>query len=613
MDIGNTPKPVTVSTEFPAHKIGRGVLYMVWGDKHDEVLTRSIVSVQTVHPELPVHVHELPAGSTLLDKAKMYDASPFSETIYLDADTIVLGRLDSAFNPFQQAYLSCCICECPQLCRYGDDEIIGTAGIEYNSGVVFFNYESFNFFKTWKAQSSRPSAIRFRDGDSIKTMPENDQLSFSIAVLYHCRQVKVLPLNWNFRPQWHRVFFGPIKIWHDYREVPPGIIEFCEEQSKPGAIIDCRELPPRGAIQASHPGVNDADEGYEVIDAIHTLQKHGHQKTVGILREMVGALQPGGRLRISVPDVAYCAKVILTGDKPDDPIEACIMGDQATPKDHHGALFTENKVRQLFRLVGLERVRRWTATEGEAAKASSLNMEGYKSAGVVVKNVHAVMSVPRYGVTTGFDCGYRALLPLGIDLRTAFGAYWHEVLSTAIDGIFAEKPNVEFILTLDYDTIFTGADVKELYRLMLANPHADAICGIQMRRGSPAALLVLRDEDGKYLEKIAVSEFDKDLTKADSAHFGCTLIRASALKTFGRPWFAATPNPDGGWTGEGYVAADVAFWRRWNAEGKTLYQANTVPLGHVEEVAIWPSRRLEPVVQEITNYRSQGAPLETWR
>jgi len=29
-----------------------------------------------------------------------------------------------------------------------------------------------------------------------------------------------LPLNWNFRPQWHRSFFGPIKVWHDYADPP---------------------------------------------------------------------------------------------------------------------------------------------------------------------------------------------------------------------------------------------------------------------------------------------------------------------------------------------------------------------------------------------------------
>ena len=49
----------------------------------------------------------------LLQKSQMFQFSPFRETLYLDADTVVLGRLDFAFLKAQEFGLACCICECP--------------------------------------------------------------------------------------------------------------------------------------------------------------------------------------------------------------------------------------------------------------------------------------------------------------------------------------------------------------------------------------------------------------------------------------------------------------------------------------------------------------------
>ena len=61
----------------------RGILYLHWGDDY-AALNRSLNSLTAQHPELPVHVARLPASATLLDKAKMFDLSPFEETCFLD-------------------------------------------------------------------------------------------------------------------------------------------------------------------------------------------------------------------------------------------------------------------------------------------------------------------------------------------------------------------------------------------------------------------------------------------------------------------------------------------------------------------------------------------------
>jgi hypothetical protein len=77
----------------------RGVIYMVWGrnEKIERAFERSKKSVNTVHPELPVEVIRLDDANDpckgLLEKAQMFERTPFRETLFLDADTVVLGRL----------------------------------------------------------------------------------------------------------------------------------------------------------------------------------------------------------------------------------------------------------------------------------------------------------------------------------------------------------------------------------------------------------------------------------------------------------------------------------------------------------------------------------------
>src|SRR5215510_12645047 len=129
----------------------RGVIYIVWGrsDKTERALERSRNSINAIHPELPVEVCRLDADDPfkgLLQKSRMFELSPFRETLYLDADTVVLSRLDFAFLKAQEFGLACCICECPWACRYG-----GIEGemIEYNTGVLFFIKRATQVFERW--------------------------------------------------------------------------------------------------------------------------------------------------------------------------------------------------------------------------------------------------------------------------------------------------------------------------------------------------------------------------------------------------------------------------------------------------------------------------------
>jgi hypothetical protein len=217
-----------------------GVLYLVWGNGVEGVLKRAQASLKHFHPELPVHVERLPDGSGLLDKAKMMDMTPFEETIFLDADTMVMGRLDFAIEQARRVGLACSICECPWARRYG-----GIEGemIEYNTGVLFFTKKARPVFDRWaECAADIDSSIEFKRNGEMVVMPSNDQAGFAQAIHDTGFVPFVLPGNWNFRAEWMKSFFGPLKVWHDYRQVPDALIEWNARQSSDGAVIDYVEI-----------------------------------------------------------------------------------------------------------------------------------------------------------------------------------------------------------------------------------------------------------------------------------------------------------------------------------------------------------------------------------
>lgn len=218
--------------------MSRGVLWIVWDGyekRTRDALERSRNSVAQWHPELPQHTVTLPADSTILDKSAMLDMTPFDETLFLDADTVVLGRLDYAFDKAVQHGLACCICECPWARRYpscsGDQ-------VEYNAGIMWFTKKAKPVFDRWQDLSHTvDSSIEFVSAAGLQKMPHNDQAPLTLAIEETGFNPWVLPLNWNFRPLWHKTWFGPIKIWHDYSPVTKSVLDFTTSQSEPGAMI----------------------------------------------------------------------------------------------------------------------------------------------------------------------------------------------------------------------------------------------------------------------------------------------------------------------------------------------------------------------------------------
>jgi hypothetical protein len=227
----------------------RGVLYVAWGRAGNAALeamfARSLASLRRFHPGMAHHVVDLPAGSTLLDKARMYGMSPFEETLFLDLDTVVMGDLTFGFERAQEHGLACSICEAPWARRF-QSSVWGDV-VEYNTGVLFFRKrpDVEAVFARWaELAPTMDSSLEFLDeNDQPCRMPLNDQASFAMAVHERKFNPYVLPLNWNFRAQFVHEWFGPLKVWHAHEPPPPQLLKLNEMQSAAGARMGFFAMP----------------------------------------------------------------------------------------------------------------------------------------------------------------------------------------------------------------------------------------------------------------------------------------------------------------------------------------------------------------------------------
>ena len=213
----------------------RGILYVVWGNYNKVALERSLTSLKEYHPELPIHIEALADDATLLNKAGMFEMSPFEETLFLDTDTVVLGKLDFGFTKARQFGTAISICECPWARRYG-----GIEGemIEYNTGVIFFTKAAKPLFDAWeKSASNIDSSMDFAINGELGRMPLNDQAGFAVAVEQTGILPFTLPHNWNFRPKWQKSWYGPLKIWHDYADPPEALVAHNKAQADPANLL----------------------------------------------------------------------------------------------------------------------------------------------------------------------------------------------------------------------------------------------------------------------------------------------------------------------------------------------------------------------------------------
>lgn len=349
-----------------------------------------------------------------------------------------------------------------------------------------------------------------------------------------------------------------------------------------------------------------ADDSVDEIRASHVLEHFGHGVVVDVLKDWFRALKPGGIMKIAVPDLEWIAQNYLSGG--DINTQSYLMGGQTDADDQHRTVFDRELLTAAMRGVGLRNIRDWKSDHDDCANLPvSLNLQGTKPGPLPKMNVACAMSVPRLGFQDNFFCWANALLPLGIRPTKYDGAFWGQCLERVMES----QLDAEWILTIDYDSVFTREQVESLLWLAATNPHADAIAPVQVKRGGGTPLMTVRGQDGKLLSRLPFSAFQSDLLKLATAHFGLTLIRVEALKKLAHPWFLGIPNKDGKWD-EGKIDDDIYFWNQWEKAGNTLFLANHVVIGHSQLMVSWPGVDFEPVHQSSSDFWENGIPKGVW-
>ncbi len=285
------------------------------------------------------------------------------------------------------------------------------------------------------------------------------------------------------------------------------------------------------------------DDSVEEVYASHVLEHFSFGELPSVVTEWVRVLKPGGRIRIAVPDFDFIAKQWVAAEgngrdehEPDVFSESQLlrrytMGGQTDENDFHKSAFDEHGLTMLMEAVGISGIHRWASSIQDCASLPvSLNLEGRKKVKEKIDfpTIHAVMSTSKLGFTENFFCATQVLVMRGIELTKNTGAFWGQCMERCM--VDAIEAGAEWILTLDYDTAFTGEGFERLCYDLYKHPEADAIAPWQCKRETDDPLAWFKDDDGKPRMEIPLSEFDSDVTKANHAHFGLTLFRVEALK-----------------------------------------------------------------------------------
>jgi hypothetical protein len=356
----------------------------------------------------------------------------------------------------------------------------------------------------------------------------------------------------------------------------------------------------------------DEDGSVEEIRASHVLEHFSHTQVAAVLRHWVEKLRPGGLMRIAVPDFEKIARDYLEGKNFD--VQGYVFGGHSDERDRHGCGFDRELLTELLLDAGLERLHKWTSEAQDcAALPISLNLGGFKPSGPAkhCAGTIAVLSAPRFGPVMHFRCAMNAFSRARVPYQIAGGAYWHQVMSEVLESQI-ENPAVRYVISCDYDTVFSYEDVLELYRLMEACAEADAIFPLQSKRASDHALFGILGKDGKPVDSIAGYQLARNLMPVSHGHFGLTILRAAKLRSFERPWMTGIPSKEGRW-GDGKKDADIYFWHHWKETGRTLFLAPRIVVGHLQEMVTWPGKDLKPIYQTTNDYDADGVPQKVRR
>jgi len=353
------------------------------------------------------------------------------------------------------------------------------------------------------------------------------------------------------------------------------------------------------------------DESVDEIRASHILEHFPHGTVQEVVNDWVRTLKPGGILRVAVPDFLKIAQSYLDG-KPDNH-QGYIMGGQGDVNDYHMAILDAENLREAFIRAGLEGIRPWESEIQDCASLPiSLNLMGTKpTVADMQTSAVAVLSAPRYGPIVHSREAFMAFTKAGIPYQIGQGVFWEQVLSEMLEALLLD-PQFEFIITCDYDTVFSEFQVKELIRMLRVHEDMDAICPVHCKRGDYKILFGIGEAGSDKPRSMYMAELEKSVVPITTGHFGLTVFRTESLRKLERPWFNSVPGDEGRW-GKGRLDCDMYFWKNWKKCGLTLGLAPRVVVGHLEELVIWPDQQMGPIHQTLSDFGNYGIPRNAWR
>lgn len=212
----------------------------------------------------------------------------------------------------------------------------------------------------------------------------------------------------------------------------------------------------------------------------------------------------------------------------------------------------------------------------------------------------ALMSVPMCGWNPHWGCAFDALLPFKIPLKLAYGAWWDHGITTLMEDAIAG--GADWMLTLDYDTMFTSYHLDRLIGHIASRDDIDAISGLQCRRGTGEEMLLSVLTQPGVDGKVGIT-IDGTPLKVQSCHFGMTLIRCEALKKLAKPWMAHVPDANGSYRSDTRIDPDMYFWKQWREAGNSIYVDMQCRIGHLQAM----------VAEFDNNYNATHTHVVAWR
>ncbi len=265
-----------------------------------------------------------------------------------------------------------------------------------------------------------------------------------------------------------------------------------------------------------------------------------------------------------------------------------LMGGQTDADDFHKSVFTEDRLAAYLSKAGLTGVRRWESPNTDtAAHPCSLNLEAFKPESTASESqlikIKAIMSVPRIGWNDAGVAIDETLRPFGIYCERFNGVFWGQCMQRGFEK--AVDDGVDWILTLDYDSMPRPEHLDHMMAMLAEHPEIDALAPLQMRRGQDYPLMTQAGKTGV--------EIDGSPILVHTAHFGMTLLRVDALKKLKKPWFVSKPDDKGEWSDD-RLDDDIWFWHIWRQAGNTIYVDPDARIGHLELVVSEYDAEMKP-------------------